>query len=300
VEISRREFLKLGLAGGLALSLPFGASACSGEGSTGTLLPSRARLPEAFKVPLPVPPVLRPVRTDAGVDYYEMTQRVGRAEILPGLETEIWGYEGIFPGPTIASRSGRRIVVRQTNDLPVPVSIHLHGGRTPPGSDGYPTDLIVPKKGDHTMGGHGSMNMGGSRHFKDYKYPQQQRAATLWYHDHRMDFTGPQVWRGLAGFHLIRDEEEDALPLPGGERDVPLMICDRSFDADGSFMYPSLDPSLRGEPTPHDHHRAGGALRRGHRLLEVQGRRRNHAREPHGPEKDLGGDALPRRPRRER
>ena len=69
MEISRREFLKLGLAGGVALTLPFGTSACSGEGSTGTLLPSRVKLPKPLKVPLPVPPVLQPVRTDAGIDY---------------------------------------------------------------------------------------------------------------------------------------------------------------------------------------------------------------------------------------
>ena len=258
MEISRREFLRLGFAGGVALTFPFGAAACSGEGSTGTLLPSRARLPRPFQVPLPVPPVLHPVRTDAGIDYYEMTQKVGEAEILPGLRTQVWGYEGIFPGPTIESNSGRRIVVRQTNDLPVPVSTHLHGGRTPPGSDGYPTDLIMPKKaGGHAMDGHGSMDMGGSGHFKDYAYPQRQRAATLWYHDHRMDFTGPQVWRGLAGLHIIRDDEEKALPLPTGEKDVPLMICDRSFDADGSFMYPSLDPSLQDRPGVEDDYMDG-------------------------------------------
>ena len=117
-------------------------------------------------------------------------------------------------------------MIRQHNELPVPVSTHLHGGRTPPESDGYPTDLIPPKNlaHDHSMEGHGSMGMGGSRHHKDYVYPLEQRAATLWYHDHRMDFTGPQVWRGLAGFHIIRDDEEHALPLPKGDKDVPLMI----------------------------------------------------------------------------
>jgi spore coat protein A, manganese oxidase len=102
------------------------------------------------------------------------------------------------------------------------------------------------------MEGHGSMGMGGSRHHKDYVYPLEQRAATLWHHDHRMDFTGPQVWRGLAGFHIIRDDEEHALPLPKGDKDVPLMICDRSFDEDGSFLYPSLDPSLQGKPGVED------------------------------------------------
>jgi spore coat protein A, manganese oxidase len=226
MEISRREFLGLGLVAGMGLTIPFGASACSGEGSTGTLLPSKARLPDPFGVPLPVPPVLAPVRSDAVVDYYKVTQKAGKAEILPGLQTEVWGYDGIFPGPTIESRSGRKIVIRQHNGLPVPVSTHLHGGRTPPESDGYPTDLIMPKKTahHHPMDGHGSMGIGSKDHCKDYGYPMEQRAATLWYHDHRMDFTGPQVWRGLAGFHINRDDEEDALPLPKGEKDIPLMI----------------------------------------------------------------------------
>jgi spore coat protein A, manganese oxidase len=62
-----------------------------------------------------------------------------------------------------------------------------------------------------------------------------------------MDFTGPQVWRGLAGFYLIRDDREHVLPLPKGEKDVPVMITDRLFEEDGSFYYPSLDPSLTGE-----------------------------------------------------
>ncbi|HZA18708.1 MAG TPA: hypothetical protein VE645_17790 [Pseudonocardiaceae bacterium] len=75
-----------------------------------------------------------------------------------------------------------------------------------------------------------------------------QRAATLWCHDHRMDFTGPAVYRGLAGFHLVRDDLEDALPLPGSERELPLLICDRSFAADGSFHYPALDRTLRTLP----------------------------------------------------
>ena len=75
-----------------------------------------------------------------------------------------------------------------------------------------------------------------------------QRAATLWYHDHRMDFTGPSVYRGLAGFHLIRDGVEDRLGLPSGDRDMPLMICDRAFEADGSFSYPGIDLTMRALP----------------------------------------------------
>ncbi len=83
---------------------------------------------------------------------------------------------------------------------------------------------------------------------RDYVYDLTQPAATLWYHDHRLEFTGPQVYRGLAGFHLIHDDAEDALGLPSGERDVPLMITDRSFTAAGAFRYPSVDPTLSGTP----------------------------------------------------
>jgi spore coat protein A len=269
MAFTRKEFLKLGLVGGAGLALSSGTSASStwamATGTTGNLLRSKAqlraaRLPKPFRVPLPVPAVLEPVRSDAEADHYEITQKVGKAEILPGLQTEVWGYEGSFPGPTIESRSGRATIVRQINELPVPVTTHLHGGRTQASSDGFPTDLILPRhrsSEEHSPHAHHGNpdsphdNKAGwsfHRGSKDYVYPLEQRATTLWYHDHRMDFTGPQIWRGLAGFHIIRDDVEDALPLPKDKRDIPLMICDRAFGEGGSFLYPSLDPSLQGKP----------------------------------------------------
>jgi spore coat protein A, manganese oxidase len=230
------------------LSVPVGRLAAS----------SSVRSPdvEPFEVPLPIPPVASPVGTRGGADFYEMVQRVAMQEILPGMRTEVWGYDGVFPGPTIEARRDRPVAIRQTNELPVPVSVHLHGGKTPPESDGYPTDLIMPKGSRHAGrshrhgGSHGGQVPGGGGHqgHKEYRYPNGHRAATLWYHDHRMDFTGPQVYRGLAGMYLLRDEVEDSLPLPKGEKEVPLVITDRTFQEDGSFYYPSLDPTLQGEP----------------------------------------------------
>ena len=207
MKISRKKFLKMGLMGAAGLALPLGTLSIplSRLAASSSL---RSPSVEPFKVQLPIPPTLKPVRTGTDTDYYEMTQRVGRQEILPGLKTEVWGYEGVFPGPTIEARSARRVVIRQRNELPVPVSVHLHGGVTSPESDGYPTDLILPR-------GHGSDSSAHAEHrsvagqshfFKNYPYPNEQRAATLWYHDHRMDFTGPQVYRGLAGLYLLRDE----------------------------------------------------------------------------------------------
>jgi spore coat protein A len=239
--VNRRHVLgALGLSalgltslGGLALTNP--------RGQTGELLRSRAPLPRPYTVALPIPPVARPVRTDATTDFYQIVQREADVEILPGLRTRILGYDGIFPGPTLTSRRDRRTVVTHHNELPVPVAVHLHGGHTPADSDGYPTDLVLPTAGWSTHQHHAGNTSTGQR---DYVYPMRQRAATLWYHDHRMDFTGPQVYRGLAGFHIVNDDEDDALPLPKGDRDIPLMITDRAFDEDGSFLYPALDPSL--------------------------------------------------------
>jgi spore coat protein A len=243
--MTRRDLLRLFGGGAVALGVgvPF-LSGVRGSTSTGTLLTSRVPLPEPYTLPLSIPPVLAPVRSDATGDYYELVQRAARVELLPGVPSEIWGYNGIFPGPTIVSRADRPTIVRHRNELPVPVVVHLHGGHTPSSDDGYPTDLLMPVGAtvdhhQHMLDPAATVTVGQ----RDYRYPMRQRAATLWYHDHRMDFTGPSVWRGLAGFHLVRDTEEDALPLPRDDRDLPLMIADRAFDADGSLRYASIDPT---------------------------------------------------------
>ncbi|SER32051.1 multicopper oxidase family protein [Streptomyces qinglanensis] len=261
---ARRRLLALATGAGAAAALG-GAAGCgaprAGDGISGELLRSTAPLPEPFQVPLPVPPVAEPVRTRGGAAVYEVEQRAARLEILPGLKTEVWGYDGRFPGPTFVGESERELRLRVRNALEMPTSTHLHGGVQRPESDGHPTDLVLPSgfpdprhpeeagKGEYS----GSKMVKPSewtisRGHKEYVYPLKQRATTLWYHDHRMDFSAPQVWRGLAGMFLVHDDEESGLPLPEDSRDIPLMICDRAFEEDGSFRYPSLDPSLAGKP----------------------------------------------------
>jgi spore coat protein A len=246
-RLSRRDLLRV--LGGVAVAAGVGVPlvrGVAGASSTGTLLPSRLALPRPFQRPLPIPPTLRPVSTDGGLDRYEIVQRAGTAELLPGVATPIWGYDGLFPGPTLRTRSGRPVTVRHRNQLPVPTVVHLHGGHAPADSDGFPTDLVHPV-GTDPLTAHAAHQMDPAARItigeRDYRYPMRQRAATLWYHDHRMDFTGPDVWRGLAGFHIVTDNEDDALPLPRDDRDLPLMIADRSFAADGSLAYP--DPGAR-------------------------------------------------------
>jgi FtsP/CotA-like multicopper oxidase with cupredoxin domain len=178
-----------------------------------------ARVVPEFRVPLPIPPVLSPVRADATTDYYELAHREAWVEILPGVRTRIRGYNGIFPGPTIRARRGRATVVTHTNHLDVPTVAHLHGGITRPEHDGFPTDAVEP---------------GGTRR---YEYANEGRAATLWYHDHSHRHAGRNLYMGLAGFYLLEEGDELEGQLPEGAHDVPLMLQDRSFRPDGELVY---------------------------------------------------------------
>ena len=199
-----------------------------------------------FATTLPIPSVLEPMRSDERGDYYEIEARESAVAILAGKQTKIQGYNGIFPGPTIKAMRGRATHIRFTNKLLTPVVTHLHGGHTPSNSDGWPMDVILPggrptaatsMQMDHAGGGGQIAGASASKYEHNYTYPNDRRAATLWYHDHAMGATGQNVYMGLAGFYLVEDEDERSLPLPRGRYDVPLMLCVRQFNDDGSFQY---------------------------------------------------------------
>jgi spore coat protein A len=99
---------------------------------------------------------------------------------------------------------------------------HLHGGHVPAAVDGYPENTFTP----------GAPPV-------QYVYPNNQQAGYLWYHDHALGITRLNVYMGLAGLYYLRDSVEDALNLPVGEYEVPLILQDRKFNTDGSFRYPA-------------------------------------------------------------
>ncbi|MEP6809852.1 MAG: multicopper oxidase domain-containing protein [Chthoniobacterales bacterium] len=179
-----------------------------------------------FRVPLPLLSILEPTSRDATTDYYDVTMEVGQKEILSGRLTTIWGYNGIFPGPMFVAQRGRKVVVRQVNNLQESMSVHLHGGHTPSDSDGLPYDLIGP----------------GAK--KIYTYPNNQPGAMLWYHDHAIDVTGRHAYMGLSGVYVINDPAEAPLNLPTGKSDIALMLQDRLFNSDGSLNYPLTDTTI--------------------------------------------------------
>ncbi|HEY8072004.1 MAG TPA: multicopper oxidase domain-containing protein [Methylocystis sp.] len=153
-----------------------------------------------------------------------------------------YGFNGITPGETFFARYGEPILVRRINRLPpvgtgnvsfaLPSStIHTHNGHQASESDGNPADFTFPGE------------------FWDHHYPNiyagsdpREALSTLWYHDHRLDFTATNVYAGLSGFYLIFDDldsgdEQDHNPgafrLPSGKYDVPLILHDVLFDQNG-------------------------------------------------------------------
>lgn len=193
--------------------------------------------------------MLRPKPSPDGISRVALTARPGSASIFAGTPTAVRAYDGIFPGPIIEVDTAQRLLLLLTNQLSEPIVNHLHGGRTPPDSDGFPMDLIAPMAPltiPPDLSQVGSARKGDG--WQVYDYPNQQRAAMLWYHDHRMDHTGSQVWGGLAGAYLLRDEEERSLKLPSGDRELVLVIADRSFDSQAQLKYPvTQDGMLEGQ-----------------------------------------------------
>jgi spore coat protein A, manganese oxidase len=174
--------------------------------------------------------------------YYRLAARSIEMKIHRDLPaTTFWSYGATMPGPTLEMRTGEPVLVEWANELPaqhflpidyrlhgadpgnpqVRIVSHLHGARVPAESDGYPEDWLTPGKS------------------RVYHYPNQQDAATLWYHDHAMGINRLNVYAGLFGAALIRDSFEDNLNLPSGAYELPLLLFDRLLTPEGQLYYPT-------------------------------------------------------------
>jgi spore coat protein A len=152
---------------------------------------------------------------------------------------------------------------------PVPMITHVHGAHTTEDSDGYPEAWYLPNANDipagyATVGTKYDEFMNKAIASKDwgpgaavFQYPNDQRATTLWYHDHTLGMTRLNVYAGPAGFYIIRGGPDDKvydsqgkkakLPRPApalGDApgmnyyEIPIVVQDRSFNDDGSLFYP--------------------------------------------------------------
>jgi FtsP/CotA-like multicopper oxidase with cupredoxin domain len=176
--------------------------------------------------------------------YYEVHQREADISVHPQLPVQkLWTFNGTVPGQTYVANYGVPILVRNFNDLPADnggfglqsVSTHLHNGHTPSESDGFPCDFFEVN------------------HWYDHHYPNvlagfasthpptgdiKESMSTLWYHDHRVDFTAQNVYKGLAGFYLLFNQFDTGIETTGfrlptfPEFDIPMMFNDKNFAPD--------------------------------------------------------------------
>jgi spore coat protein A len=233
-----------------------------------------------FVNPLPVPAVID--ARDGGkftIGITQFEQWLGLVD--PGtkqpLKTKVWGYHGMYPGPTILAKKDVPVEVFWQNNLVdgtnkplphllpvdptihwaldetanwrqsgIPVVTHLHGGHTESASDGLPDAWYTP---NFALKGPGFVK----GDVLPYYYSNTQQAATVWYHDHALGITRLNVYAGLAGFYLITDQNEMSLQsqgkLPAAPYDLGLAIQDRMFTASGELHYPSL-PEEEGTDSP--------------------------------------------------
>jgi spore coat protein A len=255
-DTSRRNFLQYSLAAGAALGVSAAgvdtASASTARfGSPVTL--------QKYVEPLPLPGAGIVVATPTAPNTYHFNLKQIKRKLHPQLPaTPIWAYDdgsglhgqaGSF-GMAIAARTGTPINVSYTHRLPalypswIPVQLslvpkgdqvrfmtHLHGGFVSAASDGNPA--VTP-------------NGFGPGQTQSVVYPNQapqNSARLMWFHDHGLGATRLNVFAGLAGAYILRDQydtgaEPNPIGVPGGAYEIPLVIQDRQFNADGTFLYP--------------------------------------------------------------
>ncbi len=177
---------------------------------------------------------------------YQFTQHPITVIHSPQLPQQtVWGFDdgthATSPGPTYAANYGIAQLTRNINNLPSQnggfglnsATTHLHNGHTPSESDGNPCDFY------------------GNGHFCDQYYPNvlagfnsdhkpsgdiNESMSTLWYHDHRVDFTAQNTYKGLVGFYLLFNQfdtgdEGTGFHLPSFPQfDIPLAFADKVYD----------------------------------------------------------------------
>ena len=170
---------------------------------------------------LPIPALLEDTNPEPGRAEYTLRVQSGTTQIIGEQPTPTLGYNGSYLGPAIKLTKGEEVQMHVTNELGEATSVHWHGLEVEGTEDGGPHQVIAAGETWNPS------------------FTVNQPAATLWFHPHVIGTTAIQVYYGLAGLLLIEDENSKSLGLPDdyGVNDIPLVLQDRSFNQDGSFLY---------------------------------------------------------------
>ncbi|MFC6317907.1 multicopper oxidase family protein [Corynebacterium gerontici] len=214
MRATRRQMLQITSLGAMAA---VGLSACDSKDSQ----PQRQPAPKVtsdHRRSLPIPPLAKFELKGDRLSTLLVAQ-TGTSEILPGVQTPTWGFNGNHLGPTIKVSRGDKVELKVRSTLPERTSVHWHGALVPAKADGGPHSPIDP--GEEWAA----------------QFEVDQPAATIWYHPHPHGKTGVQAYRGLAGMMIIEDEFSDRLSLPRnyGVDDIPVVLMDANINADGTL-----------------------------------------------------------------
>jgi FtsP/CotA-like multicopper oxidase with cupredoxin domain len=176
-------------------------------------------VPADFGQPLVIPPLAESHVDESGTRVFNLTAQAGTTDFTDAGATETMGFNGTFLGPTLRAARGEKVAVNVTNRLAQPTSVHWHGMHLPAAIDGGPHQEVAP----------------GASWRPEWTIDQP--GATLWYHPHPHGQTEEQVYRGLAGMFILDDPDTVASGLPNtyGLDDIPVIVQDKQFTADGQL-----------------------------------------------------------------
>ncbi|KAF0141813.1 MAG: Bilirubin oxidase [Stygiobacter sp.] len=151
---------------------------------------------------------------------FNLTIQKGSVNFYPGFTTNTIGVNGSLLGPTLILRKGDNVSMNVSNTLTDTTTIHWHGMHVAPQNDGGPHTVILPGTTWRPL------------------FTVMDNAATYWYHPHLHKKTAEHVTKGVAGFIIVRDNQEAALKLPRryGIDDFPIVVQSRAFDAAKQFI----------------------------------------------------------------
>jgi len=204
MSLSRRTFLQ---ASGLAMAagaLPLSAQARGAQPA------------------LPVPPLIESRR---GQPLFLTMQPAHWAfaggDFVGSRPAPVWGFNGMYLGPTVRVHSGDDVKLIYSNRLSEPVSVTVSGLQVPGTLAGGAPRMISPGVDWSPV------------------LPIRQAAATCWYHANTPNHMAPHVYNGLAGMWLVEDSVSKSLPLPNhyGVDDFPIIIQDKRLDGFGVPQY---------------------------------------------------------------
>ncbi|MEE9338516.1 MAG: multicopper oxidase domain-containing protein, partial [Methylococcaceae bacterium] len=219
-----------------------------------------------------------------GIEGFKGTTEGIKIKFHPNMPVQsnesLWTFDGTFPPKLLKVRYGEPVLMRHYNALPIDVAsnrgfgvhtltTHEHNGHSPAESDGYANAFFFPGqfydyRWPLQLAGRDSINTDaqdpkagapdGHGGIKKIAGDWRETMSTHWFHDHMLDFTAQNVYKGSAAmmnYYSALDRGNEAiddgvnLRLPSGsaldwgnrDYDVNLLLAEKAWDDEGQLWF---------------------------------------------------------------